>query len=140
MVAMDRNATGQSHEAAGLLTPKEAANLLRVSVSTVYRLMERCELPWTKIGSSRRIPRAAVQAMMNDHLVGEGTVSKALPPEPIVRNRVSMDSSIAYPPVEQTRLVLAEQFQRVKDTDFELAYSLRRVMDYLEGQGQGGVR
>jgi excisionase family DNA binding protein len=47
-----------------LLTINEAAKLLSVSRSTVYRLIWRNELPTVKIGAKAvRIPRAAVEAI-----------------------------------------------------------------------------
>lgn len=48
---------------AQLLTPSEAASLLRVSRSTVYRLIEAGELGSLRIGASRRIPMAAIAAL-----------------------------------------------------------------------------
>ena len=44
----------------GLMTVREAAGFLRLSRSTVYVLMDRGELPFVKLGRSRRIPRRAV--------------------------------------------------------------------------------
>ncbi len=44
----------------GLSTVREAAGFLRLSRSTVYTLMDRGELPFVKLGRSRRIPRRAV--------------------------------------------------------------------------------
>ena len=44
----------------GLSTVREAAGFLRLSRSTVYTLMDRGELPFVKLGRSRRIPRRAL--------------------------------------------------------------------------------
>ena len=44
----------------GLLTVREAAAFLRISRSSLYVLMDRGELPFAKLGRSRRIPRRAV--------------------------------------------------------------------------------
>ena len=44
----------------GLLKVPEAAAFLSVCRTTVYLFMERGELPFVKIGRSRRIPRRAV--------------------------------------------------------------------------------
>ncbi len=38
------------------LTVSETADRLGISVATVYRLIDRCELPSVKIGKARRIP------------------------------------------------------------------------------------
>ena len=44
----------------GLMTVQEAAGFLRLSRSTVYTIMDRGELPFVKLGRSRRIPRRAL--------------------------------------------------------------------------------
>ena len=44
----------------GFMTIREAAELLSVSRGTIYNLMDRGELAYAKIGSSRRLPRRAV--------------------------------------------------------------------------------
>ena len=44
----------------GLLTVREAAAFLGISRSSLYVLMDRGELPFAKIGRSRRVPRRAV--------------------------------------------------------------------------------
>ena len=53
----------------GLETPKSAAAFLKVSVAQIYRLMAVGELPFTKIGRSRRIPRRALVELAARHLV-----------------------------------------------------------------------
>jgi excisionase family DNA binding protein len=45
-----------------LLTINEAAQALRLSRAQVYNLVSRGELQTIKIGSSRRVPLAALQA------------------------------------------------------------------------------
>ena len=47
----------------GLMTVREAAGFLRLSRSTVYTIMDRGELPFVKLGRSRRIPRRALVAL-----------------------------------------------------------------------------
>lgn len=44
----------------GLLSIDEAMAFLSVSRSTLYELMDKGMLPWSKIGRSRRIPRRAL--------------------------------------------------------------------------------
>jgi excisionase family DNA binding protein len=61
---------GQSPEMldAGLITIKETARLLGMSVGFVYAEMDKRRLPWVKLGRARRIPRAAVLALMEKGL------------------------------------------------------------------------
>lgn len=47
-----------------LLTPMEAAEALRVSRSQVYRLISEGRLPSTRIAGSVRVPRMALQALI----------------------------------------------------------------------------
>jgi excisionase family DNA binding protein len=56
----------------GLLRVREAATFLSLSVASVYALMERGELPYIKIGRSRRIPRAALVELAAKNMVGGG--------------------------------------------------------------------
>ncbi len=44
----------------GLLKVSEAAAFLRLSRSSLYTLMEQGELPFVKLGRSRRIPKRAI--------------------------------------------------------------------------------
>ena len=44
----------------GFLTVREVADLLHLSRSSVYQLMQKGALPWIQIGRARRIPRAAI--------------------------------------------------------------------------------
>jgi excisionase family DNA binding protein len=51
----------------GAYSPEEAAQWLGVSLATVYRLMERGELPFVKIGSIRGrrfIARSTLEVMV----------------------------------------------------------------------------
>ena len=54
----------------GLVTVREAAGFLRLSRSTVYALMDRGELPFVKLGRSRRIPRRALVELAARELRG----------------------------------------------------------------------
>ncbi|ETA03993.1 transcriptional regulator [Frankia sp. CcI156] len=47
-----------------LLTPAEAAEILAVGRSTVYELLAAGDLESVRIGRSRRIPRAALDAFV----------------------------------------------------------------------------
>jgi excisionase family DNA binding protein len=49
-----------------LLTPREVAALFRVAPMTVYRMIERNELPAVRLGRSFRVPTSAVREMMGD--------------------------------------------------------------------------
>jgi excisionase family DNA binding protein len=44
----------------GLMTVQEAAQFLSISRGSLYNLMTTGELPFAKVGRSRRIPRRAV--------------------------------------------------------------------------------
>lgn len=57
------------HEPIAYLKVREVAELLRVAPMTIYRLIERGELPAVQIGRSRRIPRSALDA----YLAGGGS-------------------------------------------------------------------
>ncbi len=61
---------GEELVADGLFTVAEAASFLRVGRSSLYVLMDRGELPFVKIGRSRRIPRRAVIALAASGLRG----------------------------------------------------------------------
>ena len=51
-----------------LLTIKEAAAALRVSESTIYRLMKTGALPTVKVGGSTRIKQEDVESLLvTDH-------------------------------------------------------------------------
>lgn len=55
-----------------LLTPEEAGTVLGVGRSRVYDLMRTRQLPSVRIGKSRRVPAAAVQAFV-DELMEKGS-------------------------------------------------------------------
>jgi excisionase family DNA binding protein len=59
----------------GLMTIQEATAFLRLSRSTVYGLMDRGELPYVRIGSSRRIPRRGLIHLAANHLEGESSTA-----------------------------------------------------------------
>ncbi|UVT31586.1 excise [Mycobacterium phage Mask] len=50
-----------------LLTVPETAELLRVHVATVYRLFDRGELRWVKVGSRRLVTRAEIDRFIAEH-------------------------------------------------------------------------
>ncbi len=50
----------QALVADGLMTVSEAAAFLSLSRATLYTLMDHRELPFVKIGRSRRIPKRAL--------------------------------------------------------------------------------
>ena len=52
----------------GLLTVAEAAAFLRLSRATLYQIMDRGELPFVKLGRSRRIPKRALVELAAAHL------------------------------------------------------------------------
>ncbi len=47
-----------------VVTPEEAAEMLKVGRTKIYALMQRGELRSVRIGKSRRIPRAALEAFV----------------------------------------------------------------------------
>jgi excisionase family DNA binding protein len=56
--------------AEGLLPVEEAGKFTGFSRSFLYKLMNDGELPFTKIGRTRRIPRRALIDLASRHLVG----------------------------------------------------------------------
>ncbi len=54
----------------GLLTVREAAKLLHVGCTMIYRLTNAGELQFVKIGKARRIPKAAVRDFIRRNLKG----------------------------------------------------------------------
>ncbi len=56
--------------AEGLLTVTDAARFLSVSRSKLYEMMDRGELPYVKLGRSRRIPRRALVELAASGLRG----------------------------------------------------------------------
>jgi excisionase family DNA binding protein len=53
----------------GLDRVADVCRFLRLSQSTVYGMMERGDLPYVKIGKSRRIPHRAVVELAASNLV-----------------------------------------------------------------------
>jgi excisionase family DNA binding protein len=53
----------------GLETVEWAKGFLRVSRSFLYGLMDAGQLPYVKLGRSRRVPRRAVMDLAQQHLV-----------------------------------------------------------------------
>jgi excisionase family DNA binding protein len=54
----------------GCLTVREAAQVLHLSRSTLYALMEQGELSYFQFGGARRIPRVALQEYAEANLRG----------------------------------------------------------------------
>jgi excisionase family DNA binding protein len=54
----------------GLLTVKQAAAFLNISVAKLYALMGRGELQFVKLGRSRRVPRRALIELAAANIVG----------------------------------------------------------------------
>jgi len=59
----------------GAVTIEEACEFLSVGRSVVYELMRSGELPWTKVGRHRKIPRVALRMYLEQNLVAEGATS-----------------------------------------------------------------
>lgn len=57
----------------GLLRISEACKFLGISVATIYRLMERGELTYTRVGYGRRIPKNAIEQYLVHRMV-EGSI------------------------------------------------------------------
>lgn len=57
----------------GLDRIEEAAEFLGLSRSYIYKLMDRGELAYVKVGRSRRIPHQAVLELAARHLVARPT-------------------------------------------------------------------
>lgn len=66
------NETNQDLVADGLLTVREACDFLKVSQSELYRLMERGEIQFCRLGSKRRIPKKALVDFAAAGLVKQG--------------------------------------------------------------------
>lgn len=49
-----------------LLTVREFAAACRVNQNTVYRMCNRGELAWTRVGSEKRIPKAELERLLAD--------------------------------------------------------------------------
>jgi excisionase family DNA binding protein len=56
-----------------LFTPREVAQLLGISRSSLYELLRRGEIASVRIGRSRRVPRAALSAFVDQlHMAESG--------------------------------------------------------------------
>jgi excisionase family DNA binding protein len=55
----------------GLASVDEATKYLSISRSALYSLMDRGELPYIKLGKSRRISWAALHEMIAKHTIGQ---------------------------------------------------------------------
>ncbi len=60
----------------GLLSVAEACRLLSISRSFLYAQMDAGELPYCRLGRSRRIPRRALLDYAARHLQGGGQVAR----------------------------------------------------------------
>jgi len=50
------------------LTPEEVADALSVSRHTIYRLIERGDIPTVRIGRLRRVRKVDLERWMEEHL------------------------------------------------------------------------
>jgi excisionase family DNA binding protein len=57
----------ETSDGEGLVTLPEASAFLKVSRSTLYVLMASGDLPYVKIGKSRRVARAALVQLIHRH-------------------------------------------------------------------------
>ena len=58
----------------GMMSVSQAMEFLSISRSHLYELMDRREIPWAKIGRSRRIPRAFLISYIASNLRGLDSV------------------------------------------------------------------
>lgn len=56
----------------GMVNTTQAAEWLGVSMATLWRMMDRGELPWVHIGRGRYIPRRALMELALDGLKWRG--------------------------------------------------------------------
>jgi excisionase family DNA binding protein len=66
-----------------LYTIREAAEALRVSRATVYRMTQAGELPTVHIGTAVRIPAAALARYVEDRTAGGNANGAGSPPTPL---------------------------------------------------------
>ncbi|MFA7050005.1 MAG: helix-turn-helix domain-containing protein [Patescibacteria group bacterium] len=52
-----------------LITPDELASILRMSKSSIYRIIERREIPFYKISGSLRFKKSDVENYINNSLI-----------------------------------------------------------------------
>jgi excisionase family DNA binding protein len=69
---MERSEQDRKMVEDGLVTVKEAAAFLSISIAKVYGLMGGGELCYIKLGRSRRIPRRALVELATKNLVSGG--------------------------------------------------------------------
>lgn len=62
-----------------LLTPRQAADHLAVSRSTIYTLMSEGRLPWIQINGVRRIDPAALAAFLTAQRRGQAVSGQPTP-------------------------------------------------------------
>lgn len=61
-----------------LLTIEEVAEILRVSKTSVYRLVERCELPFCRVGRTLRFTRKDLESYLAARRVGAAAADDTL--------------------------------------------------------------
>ena len=64
-----------------LLTPLEAAGVMRVSTMTVYRLVKSGEIPALRVGKNLRIRVADLNTYLESHMVTPSVKGGAWPAE-----------------------------------------------------------
>jgi excisionase family DNA binding protein len=64
----------------GLVRVTEAARFLAISRSKIYGLMDSGQLPYVKLGRSRRIPRQALIELAREHLIRDCSETSHLQP------------------------------------------------------------
>ncbi|OBF28959.1 hypothetical protein A5724_26540 [Mycobacterium sp. ACS1612] len=59
-----------------LLTVLEAADALKISRSSVYRLFDTGQLAWVQIGSSRRVASKEIERFITAHTTAKGGLTR----------------------------------------------------------------